>query len=280
MLRSGKRLALRVMSSSSTTHLERTMEIPRNSKVLTNAIVKEIKNISPTIKFLRMSLKNDENEFSFRPGQWVDFHIPGLNIVGGYSMCSSPSLLEKCKEFHLAVKYSEHKPAHWIHTQCKDGAEVQLKVGGDVYHDSKYWNGKNILLIAGGIGINPLFSMFQDNHEMSKGDGKMMLLYSATSEDELVFKNEIDRIVTDDVKFNVSYFVTRGNEEKNTKDINYRRIEDEDLVRALENVSSSTSSSRDLLTYLCGPSSMMFDMKTRLMKLGVNEEQIKFEAWY
>ena len=52
----------------------------------------------------------------------VDFHIPGADIVGGYSMCSSPLQLEKNKTLELAVKYSTHPPAHWIHTQVKYAA--------------------------------------------------------------------------------------------------------------------------------------------------------------
>ena len=31
---------------------------------------------------------------SFLAGQWVDFFIPGVEQVGGYSMCSAPSDLE------------------------------------------------------------------------------------------------------------------------------------------------------------------------------------------
>lgn len=47
----------------------------------------------------------------------MDFHIPGLETVGGYSMCSAPSLLQEKGELHLAVKYSDHKPAYWVHNK-------------------------------------------------------------------------------------------------------------------------------------------------------------------
>ena len=83
--------------------------------------------------------------------------------------------------------------------QCKDGSEVNLKVGGDISYDAREENkSNNVLLIAGGVGINPLFSMFQSNfHFLSdekRGEGgstaigKTMLLYSAPSKDELIFK--------------------------------------------------------------------------------------------
>ena len=42
------------------------------------------------------------HRFRFRPGQWVDFFIPTVQIVGGYSICSPPGQLP---ELELCVKY-------------------------------------------------------------------------------------------------------------------------------------------------------------------------------
>lgn len=47
----------------------------------------------------------------------VDFMIPEVSTVGGYSMCSAPTLLKEKGVLHLAVKYAKHPPAHWIHTK-------------------------------------------------------------------------------------------------------------------------------------------------------------------
>ena len=47
----------------------------------------------------------------------IDMMIPGLETVGGFSMCSSPLLLQTHQHMELAVKYSKHPPAYWIHTQ-------------------------------------------------------------------------------------------------------------------------------------------------------------------
>ena len=46
----------------------------------------------------------------------VDFFIPGVEKVGGFSMCSSPGLLQREGVIELAVKYAKHPPAHWVHT--------------------------------------------------------------------------------------------------------------------------------------------------------------------
>ena len=59
----------------------------------------------------------DDERFGFQPGQWVDFHAPGLITLGGFSIVSPPSQLTSSRTFEIAVKRSQHPPAHWVHTQ-------------------------------------------------------------------------------------------------------------------------------------------------------------------
>ena len=47
----------------------------------------------------------------------VDFFIPGLATVGGFSICSSPRELKEFNTIELAVKDSQHPPALWVHTK-------------------------------------------------------------------------------------------------------------------------------------------------------------------
>ena len=64
---------------------------------------------------------------SFRPGQWVDFHVPGLRHVGGYSICSPPAQLQRQRTFDLAVKLSSYPPAVWLHRQAHTPSLVFLR---------------------------------------------------------------------------------------------------------------------------------------------------------
>ena len=45
--------------------------------------------------------------------------IPDVDIVGGYSICSTPEQLLMNHQIQLAVKNSKHPPAHWIHTKVE-----------------------------------------------------------------------------------------------------------------------------------------------------------------
>nr|XP_033786610.1 oxidoreductase NAD-binding domain-containing protein 1 isoform X4 [Geotrypetes seraphini] len=105
----------RTMSSSrKIDHLERTASNFRQ-EIISPAKVCQINTVSETVKSVGLAIAN--SDFTFKAGQWVDFFIPGVPKVGGFSICSSPGLLERERILELAVKYAEHPPAHWIHTQ-------------------------------------------------------------------------------------------------------------------------------------------------------------------
>lgn len=70
---------------------------------------------------------------------------------------------------------------------------MSLKVGGDFFYDPISEASKELLFIAGGVGINPLYSMIQEIIEsLVNGllceDVKLTLLYTASTFDELIFK--------------------------------------------------------------------------------------------
>lgn len=57
----------------------------------------------------------------------LDLFIPGVEKVGGFSMCSSPAQLASRHTLELAVKESSWPPAHWIHTAVQCGDHVKLR---------------------------------------------------------------------------------------------------------------------------------------------------------
>ena len=84
----------------------------------------------------RLALQTRASSASFLAGQWVDFFIPGVEQVGGYSMCSAPSDLRpggdeggRRRRLDLAVKASTWAPAAWMHDKARVGDVVQMRVG-------------------------------------------------------------------------------------------------------------------------------------------------------
>ena len=77
---------------------------------------------------------------------------------------------------------------------------MALRVGGDFFYDPATQGDQDLLLIAGGVGINPLYSIINNVIDINvKGDHsddptsnlsrqRVMLLYSAKTVEELIFK--------------------------------------------------------------------------------------------
>ncbi|XP_048366806.1 oxidoreductase NAD-binding domain-containing protein 1 isoform X2 [Sphaerodactylus townsendi] len=263
-------------------HLERTANDFRQ-EIISKAKVCGITSESETVKRLRLAVT--DKEFTFKAGQWVDFFIPGVSVVGGFSMCSSPGLLEREGQLELAVKHTMHPPAQWVHTQCSVDSEVALRVGGNFFFDPHPADSPvDLILIAGGVGINPLFSILlhvtdlhrkQEKKETGYKMGLTNLFYSAKNTDELLFRKHIlDLTNAFPGRITCSFHVTQQSSEicDNLRPyVKERRISGEDLEKYI---------SRKTLWYICGPPPMTESISKLLENLGVAQKNIFFEKWW
>ncbi|KYO26879.1 oxidoreductase NAD-binding domain-containing protein 1 isoform A [Alligator mississippiensis] len=287
-------------------HLERTANNFRQ-EVISPAKVCGFTNESETVKRLCLAVIN--KDFTFKAGQWlksrqklsmhkpaskylkglkdkgVDFFIPGLDVVGGFSICSSPGLLEQEGVLELAVKHTVHPPAHWIHTQCTLDSEVALRVGGDFCFDPQPGDSPvNLVLIAGGVGINPLFSILLHVADLytsqeTKGNGYKMgtvkLLYSAKNTNELLFKENILGLMNAfPGKITCDFHVTQQSLQV-CEELQPYIIEGRISAKDLEK-----HASKDTLWYICGPPPMIESISKLLKNLGVPADCIFFEKWW
>ncbi|XP_042672559.1 oxidoreductase NAD-binding domain-containing protein 1 isoform X2 [Centrocercus urophasianus] len=228
-------------------HLERTANNFRQ-EVISQAKVCGITSESETVKRLRLAVTN--KDFTFKAGQWVDFFIPGVSVIGGFSMCSSPGLLEREGVLELAVKYADHPPARWIHTECTLDSEVALRVGADLH-----------------------------GYQESKGNGYKMgtvkLYYSAKNTNELLFKKNILGLMSAlPGKISCRFHVTQQNSpicEELQPHVTEGRISEKDLEKHV---------SKDTLWYICGPPPMIESISQLLYNSGVHRNCVFFEKWW
>lgn len=289
------------MSDHRKEHLQLTSDQYRDPGA-TPAKVVAMRQLSSTVAGLTLQVDQAQaKHLKFQAGQWLDFFIPGEEKVGGFSMCSSPSDLACGGTVELAIKYSTWAPAFWVHTQCKVGDEVTFRFGGDFYYPASGVSGPHsLLLVAGGVGINPLYSIWlqavdnskhittsssntttsSSNKSTSSKSGtssnssptSVSLLYSAASPSELIFSDNINKTVEEMKHFSCKYFVTKKGDK--TKEVT-GRICKEDLEKELEKNKGLRT-----ICYLCGPPGMVDQMKRWLEELGVVKEDIKFELWW
>lgn len=62
----------------------------------------------------------------------VDFVVPGIERVGGFSMYTSPTQLVEDGTLGLAVKRSPHEPAQWVHTKVSS-RRLQIVLQNDLF---------------------------------------------------------------------------------------------------------------------------------------------------
>ncbi|KAK2490700.1 hypothetical protein MC885_012999, partial [Smutsia gigantea] len=287
-------------SKRKTDHLERTANVvrreiapatcaltaataPLSLQVVSAARVCGAAPESPSVKRLRLLVA--DKDFSFKAGQWVDFFIPGVPVVGGFSICSSPRLLEQDRMIELAVKYTNHPPALWIHNQCALDSEVAVRVGGDFFFDPQPADAsRNLVLIAGGVGINPLLSILRHSADLhrereNKGSGyeigTIKLFYSAKNTSELLFqKNILDLVTEFPEKIACSLHVTKQTTQISAELKPYiaeGRITEKEVR---DHISEET------LFYICGPPPMTDFFSKQLESSHVPKEHICFEKWW
>ncbi|XP_041479117.1 oxidoreductase NAD-binding domain-containing protein 1-like isoform X1 [Lytechinus variegatus] len=271
-------VAVRTMSD----HMDKTAQSFREPGI-SEAEVVSIDQASETVKVLK--LKVVDPSFTFKAGQWVDFFVEGLDIFTGYSMYSGPTQLKEDSTIDLAVKFSDYPPTVWVHNQCAVGSKVKVRTGGDkLVFDPKPGDPSwNVLLIGGGIGINPLISLMHhaaDLHDQKKANpqgytpGKMELLFSASTKNELIFKDTIDELISKhSPDIAARFYVTKDSDVDSP--ISNRRIDASDIKSSVERLRDGP-----LRCFVCGPPTMIADMEGLLGNEGIPASDIFCEKWW
>eukprot|EP00095_Tigriopus_kingsejongensis_P008270 maker-scaffold240_size241964-snap-gene-1.19 protein:Tk08270 transcript:maker-scaffold240_size241964-snap-gene-1.19-mRNA-1 annotation:"oxidoreductase nad-binding domain-containing protein 1-like" len=249
-------------------HLELTAHQTRADQRMDARLVRR-QNLSPTVLGFTF---HSAHPGTFRAGQWVDFFIPGVNQVGGFSMTSSPQKLADSGHLDLAVKASTWAPALWLHKRAQIGDRVQMKIGGDFFWPNKRTLAPpthNLILIGGGVGINPLLSILRSVHDLedSLRPQNTQVLFSAKSEEELIFRSDILEICRSP-QMGAHFFVT-GPGEAATGRINREHVEP--LLQ---------DKAAPYMVYICGPNPMIKDMEGILMSLDIPAANIFYELWW
>lgn len=230
------------------------------------ATIVTISQETPTIKSFALDL--DGREIGFMAGQWVDFFVTleGAEAVGGYSITSSPA---QQTTFSLAIKRddSDHPVTNWLHQDARVGDEVEVALGGDFHYEPD--EADSVVLIAGGIGLTPLMSIVKSADELAERT-RLTLVYSASTPDELLFRDQLQSIAADNPRIRPVFTVTQP--APDTWDGHKGRI-DTNLLR-------TESVDLDALFFVCGPPTMIRTMIAMLRELGVPRTRIRYEQWW
>lgn len=186
----------------------------------------------------------------FSSGQYITITkmFNGESATRCYSICSTPD----SGELSIGVKRVEGGLlSTYLNTRLKVGDELTVTgaFGEFVYDANNSNTNQPLVLIAGGSGITPIFSIVKSALEGSK-DKKVNLIYANRSIKDTIFLdqlNELQRLYSD--RFSLVYVFQEADKEWE----GYTGYLDN---QKLSTVFGSIDNFNDSLVYICGPDVM------------------------
>ncbi|MCD6248604.1 MAG: FAD/NAD(P)-binding protein [Hadesarchaea archaeon] len=149
------------------------------------AVIRRVKEETPDTKTFRISFKNGEM-FNYAPGQFVELTVFGY---GEFPTSISSSPLSAKDYFESTVKCVGNVTAG-LH-RLPEGSIIGVRGPFGNGFPVEEMKGKNLLFVAGGIGLAPIRSLIHYAMENRKDYGTLKLLYGSRSPADLVFKDDI-----------------------------------------------------------------------------------------
>jgi ferredoxin-NADP reductase len=206
-----------------------------------------------------------------RPGQHVDVRLTaedGYQAERSYSIASAPQEVRRLALTVERIEGGEVSPYLVDQLTVGDKLELRGPIGG--YFVWEVQMGGPLLLIAGGSGVVPLMAMIR-HRAASKSAIPTRLLYSSRSYEELIYRDELARLLEDGGQLQVSYTLTRAQPPGWT---GYRRRIDADVLREV-----AWPPDEDPLVFVCGPTPFVESAAANLVALGYEPERIKTERF-
>ena len=221
------------------------------------AVVTDIRRETPDVKTFRVVGLDGKKPFEHMPGQCAMISIPGIGEAL-FSITSSPTN----KEF---VEFSIKKcgcVTDVLHA-IEPGQQITVRGPyGRYFPVETVFKGKDMLFIAGGIGLAPLRSVINYIRDKRDNYGKVAIVYGARSADDLVQLKEIEEEWKNEKDFSVYLTIDREQEGW------------EGHVGFVPNYAKEIGIPNSYTAVLCGPPIMIKFTLDGLCELGFDKTQI------
>ncbi|MDO8602933.1 MAG: FAD/NAD(P)-binding protein [Candidatus Omnitrophota bacterium] len=149
-------------------------------------VIENIVNEAPDVKTFTLRLKHESGgKLKYKPGQFMMLSLPGYGEAP-FTFASRPASNGR---FQITVKKLGSLTAALHDLREKDAVGIRGPYGNSFPLD-KIEN-KDLLFVAGGIGMAPLRSLIQQVFKNRKNYGNVEIVYGSRSPRELVYKDEI-----------------------------------------------------------------------------------------
>jgi ferredoxin-NADP reductase len=203
-----------------------------------------------------------------KPGQYLTLQIPiqGKIVQRCYSIASYKN---KAHTYSLLIK-KEHEGlcSNFIYNYFKPNLKINAKLpSGHFYY--KPTQKRNIVLIAGGVGITPMRSIWEyfiDNRIFGK---EVHLFYAVKSMDEFY---RLQDFMQESLEWPHLFFHPFLSSDEKTQQVNKGRI-------TMDSINQRIACNLDAEYYLCASKTMMQDLVQQIKSFGVDSTNIHFEEF-
>ena len=219
--------------------------------------VTDIRVDTPDVKTFRVVDRNGKKPFAHIPGQCAMLSMPGVGEAL-FSITSSPTE-ERFLEFSIKKCGCV---TSWLHGM-EPGQQLTLRGPyGNGFPVDTAFAGKDLLFIAGGIGLAPLHSVINYCRYYRDRYGKIDIVYGSRSKEDLVdFQEILDEWCKED-GINVHLTIDRAQDNWDGH------------VGFVPNYVKVLEFPTDKTVVMCGPPIMIKFTLAGLMELGFAKEQI------
>jgi|SRR5271166_890316 len=206
-----------------------------------------------------------------QPGQHYDVRLTapdGYRTERSYSVASEP---ERAGEIDLTVeRIADGEVSSYLHDVLMTGDQLEVRgpVGGYFVWDIAL--GGPLMLIGGGSGVVPLMAMLR-HRAARRSTIPARLLYSSRTQDDVIYKSELEAMARSDRELGIAYTFTR---QAPSGWIGYhRRIDSAMLEEVMRPLGA------DIRTYVCGPTLLVEAVASTLVRMGLPAERIRTERF-
>src|SRR5262245_33930827 len=202
-------------------------------------------------------------------GPHVDVRLTaedGYQAQRSYSIASPP---EERQIILTVERLDDGEVSPYLTEVLQKGDQLELRgpIGG--YFTWQVAAGGPLLVVAGGSGIVPLMAMLR--HRAAQGSNlPTRLLYSSRAFDEIIYRQELDRLAADPTLM-VTHTLTRRQPPNWT---GYRRRIDQAMLAEV-----AWSASEQPLAFICGPTALVEGVASALVELGHDPLRVKTERF-
>jgi ferredoxin-NADP reductase len=204
-------------------------------------------------------------------GQHVDVRLTaddGYQTQRSYSIASAPDTLERLTLTIERLDDGEVSPYLADELRAGDRLEFRGPIGGYFVWDVTV--GGPLLLVAGGSGICPLMAMLR--HRAARGSSvPTRLLYSSRSLEDVIYRDELDRLAANGEGLEVVHTLTRM---QPLEWSGYRRRVDRQMLAEV-----GWPPAQRPLAFVCGPTPLVESVAELLVASGHEADRIKTERF-